>query len=86
MQDKNLYSKKYKEDNKEKIKQQRSHKVVCECGFVGGHSHIRRHKRNAIHKKRMSMTVGERLIFDNPLPPKPKPPPKPKKILNSFFG
>ena len=86
MQDKNLYSKKYKENNKEKIKQQRSHKVVCQCGRVIRQDSIRQHKRSAIHKKRMSMTARERLIFDNPLPPKPKPPPKPKRILNSFFG
>ena len=46
--------KQYKEKNKEKIKEQRSEKITCECGKTICRNDLARHKKSQYHINNVS--------------------------------
>lgn len=48
------YLKQYYQKNKEEMYKKNNQKVPCECGFIGSHSNMNRHKKSIRHAEAMN--------------------------------
>ena len=47
--------KKYREENKDKIKEYREEKITCGCGCSVSKSHVSRHYKSKMHQNYLSL-------------------------------